>query len=447
MLSLETWLHLLGPTPRKIVFPYMELMSGRDREPPVLVGSGEVNLQTPNSFEYTVVGKASDDRETFGRFLRAQKNPYETFDQFRLIGKDETGLEWQFGWTRPIVTDMPGATWSIMGEIQVLSTDVSDSSVNQLCSAENIIEFAVEHPMARVLGAFTTRMADSPSPMRQHQIEVLGASIEFRYRPDLHTLSILCPTTEELPHPYLENWLTAPFRIIFGQCVYPRLVARNFGNGRAMVNLRRSPGVIRNAGFAALWGGEIGDKSKDAFWSLYARLLTFIARARDARGDRLFEENPLGQFYQEVAQTARGTRWVWALTLASVVEGQTRMLVPPGTLRSDVDPCEVQSLCDHILAWKGSPSLRDRAIQSVASAQEVTATRALVDLRKQGVISDLEVSSWKSVRNEVMHGALLSPWSEKEEDEKLGNLASLFHKLTMQILKQAEGLDAVPIKP
>jgi hypothetical protein len=321
---------------------------------------------------------------------------------------------------------------------QGLSTDVRDATVANHSSVENIIELAESHPMLPVIGGFTTPVGDGMARRREQSVDVLGTTILFSLRPQARLLSISCPTSPELPHPYAENWLAEPFRIIFGQSIYPRLVARNFGDDRAMVSLRRSPGPIRGASFAALWASYGENKTRESFWNLYCGLLTHIARARDANGHPNFRENLLTQHYEEIAQAARGTRWVWALTLASTIEGQANMLVRPGTRRSDFDRENADSLVEHIKAWSGPGDLKGQAIDGVNRSELYTATRVLAGMRNAGIITKDEIDSWKSMRNEVMHGTLVSPWSQQEGDAKFQHLATLFHKLTVQLIQSAE---------
>lgn len=409
-------------------------MSGRDWEPPVLVGKGEVCVHSPDRFEFTLTGRATNFTDAFRRFRKAQDNPYDTFEQFRLIGTDERGVHWAFGWTTPTVGDVSNGEWQVHGSIQTIATDARNESVSGQSSAENIIEFQAQHTAIPIIGGFTSQTADGH---REHEIETLGTRITFNFEPTSRQLFITCPTNETLTHPYLENWLAEPFRIIFGQLIYPSLVARNFGDGRAMVDLRRAPKFIPHAGFAALWAADIGAKSRDTFWKLYALILQFIAGARSPGRQSHLGSNLLTQFYEEIVQAARGTRWVWALTLASVIEGQSKMLKLTAQPVA-ADNGAVASLTDHIQQWTGSNDLKSRAIGEVKRVEQLTATRVLAQLRDKAIIADAELASWKSIRNEVMHGTLISPWSQKDEDEKLHDLAKLFHKLTAHLLKPSE---------
>ncbi len=65
---------------------------------------------------------------------------------------------------------------------------------------------------------------------------------------------------------------------------------------------------------------------------------------------------------------------------------------------------------------------------------ETIAAIALRQLRDTEWITADNLKAWNTVRNDVMHGALVSPYSSAEDDALLLNLANLFHALTRRIL-------------
>src|ERR1039458_4480334 len=113
----------------------------------------------------------------------------------------------------------------------------------------------------------------------QKTVSVLGSEITFFYTPFGEGLWVTAKTSDKLRHPYLENWLSEPLRILLGQLVFPRLVARNFGDGTAEVWLRPSPRRFSNSGITALVRGGFAGAAPQ-FWELYPNLLTLIAEAR-----------------------------------------------------------------------------------------------------------------------------------------------------------------------
>jgi hypothetical protein len=143
----------------------------------------------------------------------------------------------------------------------------------------------------------------------------------------------------ELPPTYTENWLGEPLRILFGQLIFPRVVARNLGNGTTHVDVRPCRGPIGGATrYAALWSGNEFPRGKEDFWRRYSAILTMIARAKN------FEAHEITRLYEQVIQSARGTRWIWAMTFASCIERLANMLEPPGRDRSDTNADAVTGL-------------------------------------------------------------------------------------------------------
>ena len=57
-------------------------------------------------------------------------------------------------------------------------------------------------------------------------------------------------------------------------------------------------------------------------------------------------------------------------------------------------------------------------------------------LRDEGVIEEEHVQVWRTVRNSVAHGNLVSPWSDKEQEERMHLLAEMFHRMSMKYIQQ-----------
>ena len=267
------------------------------------------------------------------------------------------------------------------------------------------------------------------------------------YESSSRTLLVTATDAQEFGAPYAENWLGEPLRILFGQLIYPRLVARNVGSGRAQVSIRRSPPLIPGSAWAALWSAS-ESRDREVFWRSYGQLLTMIACDRDSNGQPNFEANKLTRLYEECILAARGSRWVWALTFASSIEAVARMLRRKGAssdqgsgdpLAGEIDA--VERLTNHIQAWCGQDRLKDIAISAARRSIEMTPVRILRHLREIGVISGVQFNAWDKIRNAVMHGSLISPFSTEEEDKQLLALGETLHALTWELLRRT------PFKP
>jgi hypothetical protein len=277
--TLDRWRAFLT-TPKTLIFPRLELI-GRDHAPSIVVGTGEVRMVSPTDFTFTLTGTPADAGYALTEANRHHENPYDGLARLRLVGIDAEGVEWSGGYTVPRITTRHTA-WTFTGEIDSLVTDDQSATVSRQASTELIFLLRIGDPMTVAMAGLAGR--------REHVMEVLGSSIRFTCELSTSTLVITASHSPDLPATYTENWLGEPLRILFGQLIYPRLVARNFGDGRASVGVRRSPGLIRGARWTALWErDDLVSQDNSAFWSRYAQLLGLIARARGKDGHPNFE--------------------------------------------------------------------------------------------------------------------------------------------------------------
>jgi hypothetical protein len=271
-------------------------------------------------------------------------------------------------------------------------------------------------------------------------LEILGSTVRFEFEPSSGVLSISATHSAGLPPTYTENWLGEPLRILFGQLIFPRLVARNLGNGTTIVSIRQCPGLIGGAArLSGLWRHDDFGHAAEDFWRHYTDLLTVIAQARN------FEAHKITQLYEEVIQAARSTRWIWAMTFASCIEGLANILEPPGRERRDADGDAVARLVKHINAWPGDSRLKQNAVQGVQRTLKTTTIIGLRQLVAASAITKTQLKAWEEIRHSVMHCSLISPYSSEEEDNKLLALAEMMHALTLEILRRCSAYS--PIDP
>ena len=251
----------------------------------------------------------SGDPFAFFRALEYKRqNSYDGTARLRLFGKDSDGVEWSGGWTMP--QKISFGTWSIEGRLTAL--DFTDQLATPSESTELLFHTDHLHPLARVMAR-----------PKQKRLEILGSVIEFTYERTSNVVSITASHSSQVPPTYTERWLTEPLRIMFGQPVQPRLFARNIGR-KAIVFVLAVP-RLDVASWSAFWTDEA--PNVDDFFDCYSKLLTMIALARDISG----EAHPITRFYDELAQVAKASRWVMALTLAGCTEGLAK-LTPPAIL-------------------------------------------------------------------------------------------------------------------
>ena len=438
MRTLDYWEGRLTAVPSTIECAEMRLLSGYDHEPPIFVGPGHIDIRSSTAIDFTMFATPADGGDAFRRLATAGENPYEILDQFRLFATDYQGSEWACGWTRPELKGMPKIGWPLTGRLNSLVTNASGPWVSTDSGVELVFYPKLWLPMDKAMVTVTS-IDDAEIQRRcspgQQTVQVLDSEIKFFYTPSDESLWVTAKTSDKLQHPYAENWLSEPLRVLLGQLVFPRLVARNFGGGTAQVWLRPSPRRFRDSGIASLLGRDPLSASAE-IWELYASLLTLISEARDEKGLPNFESHRITRFYEEIIQATQGSQWVLCLSLASAGEGLAKMLMSPAERRSDFTEKDIESLKTTVADWEGDEGLQDRILAEIARASERSVGRYLRDLVQRGTLKKSNERAWSSVRHAVMHGNLVSPWATEEEDKRLLELADLVHRLTRELIRK-----------
>lgn len=424
--------------------PMMRLI-GADHEPPIVVGEGELTVSSSTSFKYSLRGVPADVGHALRSLRRIDADPYDGTLRQRLDLTTSSGLSLSGGWTTPRIhlTD-DGRAWTFNGEIDSLSfLDEGDFE------AGTKVAFTLPHDShaGLVLRCFMDSTGDGN--LREKALMINGAELRLVLNDDADLLIMHAPTSDILFPPFAENWLGEPLRILFGQPIYPRFVLRQ-STKQSMNWVRPSPMWSSQLGASALWQGPKQLSDRKGFWESYRRLLSYITCARDPKGAPNWEANRLTEFYTEVIQAAHGSRWVWALTYASAVEGVMKLLGLMQLPRIDMDNEQIEELSKtiqefkaYVDAWKGDP----RPIQPAKNAADrmlrPSAAIALRHLKAERWVTSDEYNAWDKMRNKVMHGNLVSPYSSAEDDKLLINLAQLLHRLTRRLINSVDA-DALP---
>lgn len=410
----------------EIACPEMTLLAG-DHEPPIVVGKGSITVSSATRFTYRLKGKPEDVAHALKSLRRVETDPFDGRLRSRLIVTTDRGEKLMGGWTEPRA-DVSDDLWVFTGEIEALSL-FEDGHFEP--GIECIYCLPPSHRARIVLRRF---IGDDTTGDMSVTFEVLGSQIRVELDDARNELRIIASASEAMHPTLLENWVGEPLRILLGQPVYPRLVARR-SHDRSMNWVRPSPAWSEATDHVALWQGPRQYIDRERFWLAYRRLLAHIARTDD------FEAHRMTSLYGELMDAANGSRWVWALTYASKAEALLDILGLPGKPRADLSDQERDALADEIAAfreflkqWNGSDELAEAANRAVARMPQTSAAQALRALVAKGVVQQDEYDAWNSLRNRVMHGHLVSPYSSAKDDKLLLDLASLCRTLTWYLI-------------
>lgn len=438
--TLDHWRHRFAGSEHVIECSDMRLL-GRDHEPDVFTGPGRIRI-AEEGIRFFIYGSAGDGPAAFRKLLAARANPFETLDQFRLEATDYRGNVWSGGWTAVDYFTDHEHGWPLTGELQGLSTRTSGVWVACTPGTELLLQPAIDLPMDEAMETRTRIGGEAVRWSRgagRQRVKALGTEITFELDPSEKALWITAGASGQLQPLFAERWLAEPLRIMLGALIYPRLIARNFGDGSADVTFlpaptQRTPSLfgLMQAFVAGSYPGRAAE-----FWQLYADILTMIGNARTADGhpDRRYHE--VTRLYEELIQTQNASRWVISMTLASTVESLANSLMTDADRVTEYDSDALDDLGDHLRAWSGDARLRSRILGSLALAAKRSVLGFMMQLARESKIERSHVETWKALRNSVMHGELSEPWSTEESEQHLMELVALTHALTR--LRVAKG--------
>lgn len=403
---------------------------GRDFEGPIVSGPGRIEIDDSPSIRFSMYGSAADGGTAWRKMISARENPYDALEQFRLFATDYEGNEWAGGYTAvDFFTDHKHG-WPLAGELQGLSTKVTGPWVAKDSSVELLFLPPFQLPMNEWMMTTTTlgdeELAGSRGPGRQ-VIDVLGTRVVFANDLSGDGLWLTADTSDQLRHPDAEGWLSEPLRILMGAIVYPRLTARNFGDGSAFVTLLPAPRQVTPSPFGLMQPMGLDRTHDERFWQLYADILSMVAAGDDTAG---MQNHEVTRLYEELWQAQRGSRWGILLTLASTVEALAKSLMSDSDRRSEFSDDTLIAMEKHLRAWDGDAALRGRMLSNLGFVKQRSPLSFLRALAKAGTVNSAHVNTWQKLRNSVMHGEMAAPWSTAEGDQHMHELIDLVHDLT-----------------
>jgi hypothetical protein len=444
--TLSGWIDRLLNGPTTIECPRMEVL-GRDHEPSVFTGPGQIVVGEDTHMHFVMHATPRDGSDAFRQIVQAKNNPYNHRDQFRMRAVGYDGTEYSGGYTALQIGGESRNVWQLSGAIQSLHIEAKGFGVAETKGVELVYDRPLRLPipmnMVKTVHRGDKEVLWSRSAGTQ-TVEVLDASIEFFQSADHKHIWAVAEATEMFPHPHLENWISEPLNLLLGEVVTPRLQARNFGDCRAFIALHPSSGRAATT-IAATILREDPHAAHERFWGFYRDILTFVATAADGRGHRNFEAHPLTRYYWEIIQATKGSNWVLCMTLASTVEGIVKLMFSEAERKSDWDESNLGDLIKVITDWSGDRNLRGNVLNYLANFKTKGVANTLKSLRKEGVLTVDQVNAWTKLRNSSMHGEMVMPWSDQEQDSRIESLIGLTHCLSEAYIRRELGKRPTPL--
>ncbi|TYD38303.1 hypothetical protein CEK63_00150 [Xanthomonas sontii] len=127
------------------------------------------------------------------------------------------------------------------------------------------------------------------------------------------------------------------------------------------------------------------------------------------------------------------------MTLASTVEGIAKAMFSETEWKADWATSEVDSLKQIVKDWKGDSNLRSRVLDYLNGFKKKGIAKVLKSLVEQGIVTSDQVDAWSRIRNSSMHGDMVLPWSDEDQEGRIINLIELTHRLSEAYIKRELG--------
>jgi hypothetical protein len=435
--TLSRWVDRLLKGPAVIECPHVKII-GYDHDPPVFTGSGSIEIGADTRMHFVMHGMPSDGAEALRKFVDAQKSPYDVFRQFRVNAVGYDGTQWSGGWTSLTLGEIRGNVWRLSGPIAALHTQVEGRGVVAQSGVELVYDQTLRVPLS-VPMVKTVRIGENEVlrcvSAGSEAFDVLGTRISFYRSAEREHVWAVAETSDELPHPHLENWLSEPLSLLLGDVVSPRLKCRNLGDGRALISLHSSSAQATDSLLACVLREDpLGAGQR--FWGMYCDILTVVAKTIDAKGQLNFEAHPLTRYYWEIIQASKGSNWVLCMTLASTVEGILKMMFSEEERKAEWLESDLDGMKEVVAGWRGDNNLRSAVMNYLNGFKKKSIPKTLKPLVEQGVITADQVDAWSRIRNAAMHGEMVLPWSDEEREGRIRNLIELTHGVSRAYIKR-----------
>ena len=428
MRTLRPWVSQLTNRLRRIDCAEMLIYIGRDDVCPSVRGTGEVSFEDECLPRFTV----NIDNYSQHSLIAI----HDEAADFRLVATDHFGTEWHCGWVHPTLTTSGDERLQVVGHLQRITTHPRASEdVSQERGIELYFDPAPRIPLSEAMHTqirFGTDCVFEQWGAGRERFEHLGSQFEIFRDPQTGGLWVTATTSNALEHPWFEGSVFEPLQLLTGKLLYPRLVARNLGNGDAQVSLSRIYPLRSTI------GGLAPTSDRSDFWGSYRSCLVYVTKHR--RMDVL-APCTLTLLHHEIIQASTNSNWVFSLALASATEGLIRLAVDETQNVPEFSPADIDAAKKAVSELP--PKLRDRLCASIGHLARPSPRSQLKALAAAGHITNEQVTAWNTVRNRVAHGVLHGVVEEPDNPDELLRMVELAQGLTKYIIaREAPTSDA-----
>ena len=409
----------------------IEIHGVEDDQSPIFKGPGIIKGDSAGLLTYKIYNQIPVNKDIFDYLKRIREDDDPKKTNIRFFAKSYDGIEWNGGWSIPLVNLFQAPYLLAHGEFDQLATRVKKIEGDQtLNSTELVFSDQVDLPFAgtvKVKRFHGEKLISTSSWGDHHEVAFGDSLILFQKSSDESRTHVTVSYGERFTPPYVENWIAEALIFITARVIHPRMVIRHFEND-ALVFIRATPKNTKS-GMPPLFSKAL--ETREFLWE------AFCAYLSKCKSIQQFELLEITRGFCELCLASKGTLQGFLISLAIYIEfcvnqifsSSKSKVAKEGEYRKKVD-----DLVQHVGAWGRDEAISERAKGLLSMLYTSSLSKRLDTLIEQGVITEIHKKIWKKARPYLAHGNVIDFNKEEEFWHFRNYLISMVYRLILRII-------------
>lgn len=400
----------------------------------VFNGSGRIWITTAGQLRFSILAKltcSNLQREWLPRLKMLghspKINPSHDSDYLQLKALDLSENRWISNWLIPCYNFIKGQYIELYGPIEYLT------SPRKVVKGKEVSEFVILNspniPFEK--SSRTIVLQDgvevSNTWSLDHQV-IKSQDVEVQFCKDLNNKTLLC-TINPLENKSLLNniaihvvealrfMLVRPLRPIYYCTRTPDLEIIQL-DGQITSDWRS--GLLPPL-------NPITIEENINAWQIFSAYFDYLMN----QSDQIAEFHPISLEYDGVMQASKGSLEGFALAVSVSIEALLKICSKTFNEANTPKERDIEELKEYISKWDGNTNLKNRAIGTIKSFSTIRALDILVGLKDEGLATEKEIKSWKTLRNLTAHGGAYRDSDKQNIQELVTIVSGLMHKIVL----------------
>ncbi len=409
----------------------VEIHRFEDNQPPIFKGPGIIRGDKSGRLSYKVYNQIQVNAEILAYLKQIGEKNDPRKPNLRLFAQGYDGMKWNGAWSIPVLNIFQAPYMLVEGEFDQLGARVEKIQGDRISnSTELVFSDHFDLPLAGTVKVESFHGEEVLSTSfwgDHHDVAFDDSLIRFQKSPDKSRLHVTAPDGDRFAPPYVENWITEALIFVTARMVYPRMIIRHFEKD-ALVFIRATPRSIESGMLPPF---SSGPDTRDFFWKAFC---SYLGKCKSLQQ---FESLEMTKGFSELCLAGKGTLQGFLISLSIYIEFCVNLIfssLEGSGSREDDYRKNVEDLVQHVGAWDRDDTIRERAKGLLSMLFTPSLSKRMDILVGQGVITEIQKSTWKKARPYLAHGNVIDFKKEEEFWHIRNHLISMVYRLIFRII-------------